>query len=933
MSKYYRILMTILCLLVLAPLHAQPGDSARVFTREHPLVYEDAWDLWPYSFLTSSGEAVGYNIDLITLICDELDIPLVIKLKPTKVALRDVQNGEADLMLAMDAPYHYKYGRFGKSLVQIFTHSVLHRKGEPLRIKTEEDLKNNRFIVHEGSFAHHLMMDQGMERQVTPYNDMREAVQYVLNTPNQQIVWNTLSLKWLLRTSHFTDLELTPVKMRHGEYKFLSNEPVLLDIIDDTYSRLEAEGQLRAIQNKWFYPERKDSGIPYWIWIVVGVMMLVLVAAVGYYALYRLREQTMTKAIRRSNTRLAHVLSTWHVHLWTFNIERKTVTVYNDQGEVEAENQPPTIFFKRMQAEDVMLISSALLEIADGKVERKTVEVHSKRATTGEEEILSVVMSVFRRDKNGVPTDIIGTYCDVTDDRQRQQQVKDTLLRYHSVFHSAMVDTVVYDSKGYVYDMNEKAAQAFPGGKETTLKNRVHLRDVLGGNVSLDDFQPCYFTRLYEAGRDDRVFNHELHKRQMFYELQLLPLRDEQGHLLDIFGTGRDVTDAVKSYQRLQHNIELQEHANEEMNAYFRNINYVLQNGGVRMARYSPDTHTLSIYTYVGREHSKLTQTRILALTADDSRRRAQRMFNSMDNRTKSPLKASFNTTLRIKQGLRLSLLISFVPVLDEKGCVKEYFGALRDISEIKATEERLAEESAKAQEVENVKNSFLRNMSYEIRTPLSSVIGFAELFEMSHASDDEALFIEQIKKNSSLLLKLINDILFLSRLDAGMIEFKKKPIDFAQFFDARCRTVWHAHQHEGVDFVTDNPYQQLVVELDEQNLGIVIDQIMTNAAKYTTQGMVRASYEYTGEGVAMAFQDTGSGINEERMKQIFERFATSGGHGTGLGLAICHEITTQMGGKIRLQSEVGKGTIVWVSIPCKCTEIVRIETRGGNEL
>jgi signal transduction histidine kinase len=194
----------------------------------------------------------------------------------------------------------------------------------------------------------------------------------------------------------------------------------------------------------------------------------------------------------------------------------------------------------------------------------------------------------------------------------------------------------------------------------------------------------------------------------------------------------------------------------------------------------------------------------------------------------------------------------------------------------------------------------------------------------MAHSTDDEALFIDQIKKNSTQLLKLINDILFLSRLDAGMIEFKKKPVDFAAFFDARCQSIWHRDHQEGVDFVIDNPYQQLVVEIDDQNLGLVIDQILENAATHTTQGMVRASYEYTGDSVAMAFQDTGSGISEERMKQIFERFVSSGGHGTGLGLAICHEITTQMGGKVKLHSEVGRGTIVWVSIPCKCSELVR---------
>jgi signal transduction histidine kinase/ABC-type amino acid transport substrate-binding protein len=924
MTNRYRILITFLCLLVLLPLHAQSSDSTRIFNREHPLVYEDAWDLWPYSFLSPDGEPVGYNIDLIKLICQELDVPYIIKLKPTQKALMDVKSGEADLMLAMDAEYHKDYGLTGKTVVQIFTHSVLRRKSDPLRIKTEADLEHNQFIVHEGSFAHHLMKEKGWESRVTPYDDMREAVQYVNNTPNQQIVWNTLSLKWLKRTLHFEELELTPVKMQHGEYKFLSNQPVLLDLIDDIYLRLEAEGRLQPIQNKWFYPERKDSGIPIWIWLVVGAMILVLLSAMGYYSLYRFRERNMTKAIRRSNARLAHILSTWHVHVWTFNVERKTVTVYNEQGEVEAENQPPTIFFSRTQADDVKILSDVLLQIAEGHAEKKKVELRSKNSTNDEPHVLSVVMSVFRRGKDGKPTDIIGTYCDVTDERQRQQQVKDNMLRYQSIFNSAMVDTIVYDSNGYMYDMNEKANSVFPGGKEAALKNHVNLRDVLGAELSLDSLEPTYFTRLYEVGRDNRVFNPEIHKRYMFYELQLMPLRDNQGHLLDVFGTGRDVTEVVKSYQRLQHNLELQEHANEEMNNYFRNINYVLQNGGVRMARYSPDTHTLLIYTNVGHEQSELTQTRALALTADDSKRQAQRMLNSMDNRTLQPQKASFNTLIRIKNGKRLSILMSFIPVLDDRGNVKEYFGACRDISEIKATEDQLAQESAKAREIETVKNAFLRNMSYEIRTPLSSVIGFAELFETPHSPEDETLFIEQIKKNSAQLLKLINDILFLSRLDAGMIEFKRKPIDFAQFFDARCMSIWHRGHHEGVDLVFDNPYQTLMVEIDDQNLGIVIDQIMENATTHTREGMVRASYEYTGEGVAMAFQDTGSGISEDRMKQIFERFVSSGGHGTGLGLAICHDIATQMGGKIRIKSEVDKGTIVWVSIPCKCSEMVR---------
>ena len=157
MTNHYRILITLLSLLLLSPLYAEDSDSLRVYDSKHPLVYEDAWDLWPYSFLNANGEAVGYNIDLIKLICEELDIPYVIKLKPTKKALQDVKSGEADLMLAMAEDYHQEYGQFGKSVVQIFTHSVLRRKSDPLRIQTETDLEHNKFIVHDGSFAHHLM--------------------------------------------------------------------------------------------------------------------------------------------------------------------------------------------------------------------------------------------------------------------------------------------------------------------------------------------------------------------------------------------------------------------------------------------------------------------------------------------------------------------------------------------------------------------------------------------------------------------------------------------------------------------------------------------------------------------------------------------------------------------------------------------------------
>jgi signal transduction histidine kinase len=214
--------------------------------------------------------------------------------------------------------------------------------------------------------------------------------------------------------------------------------------------------------------------------------------------------------------------------------------------------------------------------------------------------------------------------------------------------------------------------------------------------------------------------------------------------------------------------------------------------------------------------------------------------------------------------------------------------------------------------------------MSYEIRTPLTSVVGFAELFQLEHSPKEEALFIQEIKENSSQLLKLINDILFLSRLDAEMIEFKRQPTDFAAFFGSRCETAWYSYKRKGVEYIVDNPYDKLVIDIDAQNIGILIDQIAANAAQHTDTGQVRARFDYTGEGLVMAFMDTGSGIPEEKLSHIFERFTGSTSRGTGLGLPICYEMTRQMGGKITIKSNVGKGTIVWVTIPCQCSEIER---------
>ena len=900
-------------------------DSIVRFSTERPLVYEDAWDLWPYSFLNENGEPVGYNIDLLKLICKRLDIPYVIKLKPTSEALEDLKEGHSDLMMGMDANFHDDFALYGKSVLNLFTHSVAHQKGSQPKVRTIGDLSKYRVIVHEGSFSHHLMKDNGWGSNAEGYEDMKDAILKANSDPECEIVWNTMSLKWLIQKYQATNLQLTPIDIPHGEYKFMSNNSHLLQQLDSVYKLLDSEEQLQPIQNKWFYPERTETGIPSWIWKLAVALAVLAVISLLYYLFYRIQEKRVSEDLQKKNARLSLVLNTSNVRFWTYDIPTKTFTWMDKEGKAER-NYTILEFSQRYRREDFERLTEAINQLVRQEKENVTLEMSAKdKGEGGEDREFTIALSVLRRQKSGRPSVIIGTRSDITEERQMQQKAEDAMLRYQAIFNSAMIDMVYYDENGILTDMNQKAGAAFEGGKDAIIAKKITIADVLGeGDVDLQKLEPIHLTQIFKSADDERALNKHLRRGLLYYELQLMPIYDQHHRLLCIYGTGRNVTEVANSYNRKQENLRQLTKANEEVTSYIQNINYVLKVGGIRMVNYSANTHTLTIYNEIGHEQYSLTQTRALALVSDKHKHMAQRILNSMDNHAISPISTTIETTLRVRGGYPLCLQIHFVPLVDDSGKVANYFGMCRDVSEMKHTENELAKESAKAQEVETVKNAFLRNMSYEIRTPLNTVVGFAELFQMEHSSDDEVVFVEQIKENSRNLLKLINNILFLSRLDAQMIEIKTEFTDFAQLFDVDCSTSWENLRQDGVEYIIENPYKQLVVDIDAQNLAIVIDQIVTNACQHTMQGFVRTRIDYIGDRLIIAVDDTGEGIEEKFLPTLFERFATGANTGSGLGLSICYELMQQMGGSINIKSTHGKGTTVWVTLPCKTSEIVR---------
>lgn len=924
--KINRILaLLVACHLSLGITHAQQNkDSIVVYNDKRPLIYEDAWDLWPYVFLNENGEPDGYNIDLLKMIFKELDIPYEIRLRPTLEAQKDLKEHKSDLMLRMDADFARHNSSYGRTIVQIFTHSLVKPKGQAVNARNGKELSRYPVIVHDKSFSHYKLMESGWAKEIIPYDDMKEAIQNVSTENNGIILWNSMSLKWLMTKYHTDNLEIIPFDFPYGEYKFFANDQHLLNQLDSVYSILRSNDRLTAIQNKWFYPERQETGIPSWIWDMVKFFTILAVGILVYYTFFKIRERKMTQKINKENQRLSLIMKTSNVMFCTYNVSSQYFTVMDSSGHAER-SYSLLEYSHRFDPNDFTNLTDGLRNVIEGKSETVTIQLKEYENNLIDSNNYTATLSVLRRDKHKRPSIIIIAKTDTTQDRMRQALIKESMLRYQSLFNSALVDMVYYDADGYISDMNTKSLSVIGVDNEEIRRRKISLRDVLGmKDLDLDKFEYFYATQLYKSPNDNRTLNKFLGKDQLYYELQVMPIYDKFGSRIGFFGTGRNVTESANSYRKLKENSKKLQIVKDDVSTYVHNIDYVLSVGGMSLVNYRLDTHTLTVYSEIGHEKYSLTQTRALAFVDSSSEKQALRVLNKMDNRQTGSIIVDVKTCIRRrKDRLPLHLQLNFVPTIVD-GEITEYFGLIRDISEIKAVEEKLAEESVRAQEVETVKNAFLHNMSHEIRTPLNTVVGFSELFEMEHSPEDEAVFINEIKENSASLLKLINDILFLSRLDAGMITLSPQPVDFASIFAGRCSSVWDNHKQPGVEYIVQSPYNRLVVEIDEPNVSMIINKIITNAIQHTKSGSVLARYEYIADRLLVSVEDTGSGIKKENLENIFGRFVNGANNGAGLGLSICHELVHYMGGNIELTSTEGKGTTVWFSIPCKMVEMER---------
>ncbi len=255
----------------------------------------------------------------------------------------------------------------------------------------------------------------------------------------------------------------------------------------------------------------------------------------------------------------------------------------------------------------------------------------------------------------------------------------------------------------------------------------------------------------------------------------------------------------------------------------------------------------------------------------------------------------------------------------DASGKPKALIGSTISITERKQLEHDLRMARDKAEESNKLKSAFLANMSHEIRTPLNAIVGFSNILASTDDLEDKKEFADIIENNNSLLLQLINDILDLSKIEAGTLEFTYDYVDINAVLRDLEQSAHLKNKNPDVQISFKDYLEPCVIYTDRNRLSQLMINLLNNAMKFTQAGLISFGYKLRDDNTLWFYvEDTGCGIPENKRKDIFGRFVklNTFAQGTGLGLSICEMIVTQMKGTIGVDSMEGKGSKFWFTLP-----------------
>ncbi len=530
-----------------------------------------------------------------------------------------------------------------------------------------------------------------------------------------------------------------------------------------------------------------------------------------------------------------------------------------------------------------------------------------------------------------LPLNVVCTLTDETKVVVEQREESELVDRYQSIFNRSIVGMSFYDKNGMLIAANQNMRELFHFQEES---------DIFYNSISL--FRRPPFRELIDPENPQELHfctHLTMPERNVnsFLEIMFNPVADSNGNVQYILVTARDVTEERDMYMRARENDQQMRKANEDIKNYEVELQYLLENCDMRVWRADFETHIVTFHRQLSQYDKKMKFEEFADNIIDGRSESAKAKFADPYHYFNQPV--TYLLQMRPvfhERDTKEWNLVNSIPIFDKNGRQTGSFGTIRNMTKLIEAQEKLKEETRRTNDSARLKSVFMANMTHEIRTPLNAIVGFSDVLSIIDSPEEKKEMVRVIMNNCDMLLRLINDILEVSSMDANAIRLEPVDVDFSQAFNDICETLAQRVQEPGVQFIRENPYPTFYTHLDPKRIQQVITNFVTNAVKYTHEGHIKVGYlqeertlknklvaggQETKQGIYIYCEDTGAGIPQEKQASVFERFVKLNDYvqGTGLGLSICKAIATRAGGKIGVTSEgEGHGSTFWMWIPCE---------------
>lgn len=358
--------------------------------------------------------------------------------------------------------------------------------------------------------------------------------------------------------------------------------------------------------------------------------------------------------------------------------------------------------------------------------------------------------------------------------------------------------------------------------------------------------------------------------------------------------------------------------ATAEAYKYVKRIEEILQFSEITIWEYDIKTKNIALFEGIHKVTRHIKYRAYIDHLLPEMQKETEELFNRLNKGLEESFK--LEQTYSWNGGIK-HMIINGAPIYDEKEKITKYTGMIRDITDLKEIQISLNIEKERAEQSDKLKSAFLANMRHEIRTPLNAIIGFSNLLQNTDSPEDRNEFMKIINTNNDLLLRLIDDILDLSKIEAGVVDLYYQEFDLNELLDSLVRSLQpRLEDNKEVKMILKLPQKSCFIYLDYNRLLQLVTNFALNAIKNTPAGMIQIGYSCHINGVHLFVEDTGIGIPASEHHRIFRRFEKVNDfvQGSGLGLSICKAIVDTFKGEIGFTSEVGKGSTFWAWIPCK---------------